>query len=97
VDDDPLEETLFGDEKSEAEQELTPSVDIPDSSDADPRLQRQFWLLVLVFNAALLAFSVGLLLVVFHGRWDDGTTAVVVGIVLFVYGYYRYRTVTQDD
>lgn len=97
MDDDPIEETLFGDEKSEAEQELAPSVDIPDSSNADPRLQRQFWVLVLVFNAALLSFSVGLLLVIFRGRWDDGSTAVVAGIVLFVYGYYRYRTVAQDD
>ena len=97
MDDDPIDETLFGDEKSEAEQELAPSVDIPDSADADPQLQRQFWLLVLVFNVALLAFSVGLMLVVFRGRWGDGMTGVTAGVVLFLYGYYRYRTVTRDE
>ena len=97
MDDDPIEETLFGDEKSDAERELAPSVDVPDGSDADPQLQRQFWLLVLVFNVALLAFSVGLMLVVFRGRMDDGLTGVAAGVVLFVYGYYRYRQVTRKD
>lgn len=88
---------LFDDEKTEAEQELAPSVDIPDGSDADPRIQRQFWLLVLVFNIALLSFSVGLMLAVFRGRWDDGTAAVAAGVVLFLYGFYRYRRVTRED
>ena len=42
---------LFGNEESEAERELAPSVDIPDESDADPQLQRQFWLLVVVLTS----------------------------------------------
>ena len=97
MDDDPIEETLFGNEESEAERELAPSVDVPDSSNADPKLQRQFWLLVLVFNAALLAFSVGLMLAVFRGRWNDGIAGVAAGIILFLYGYHRYRGVTRED
>lgn len=96
MDDDPFDEPLFDDEQSEAERELAPSVDVPDSSNADPQLKRQFWLLVLVFNVALLAFSVGLMLVAFRGRWDDGTTATAAGIILFLYGYYRYRGVTRE-
>ncbi|WP_232687509.1 DUF7322 domain-containing protein [Halobacterium zhouii] len=96
MDDDPLEETLFEDEQTDAEQALAPSVDVPDGSNADPQLRRQFWFLVVVFNVALLALSVGLMLAAFRGRWNDGLTGVAAGVILFGYGYYRYRTITRD-
>lgn len=65
-------------------------------ADADPELVRSFWVLVAVFNAAVLATSVGVLTVVFT---DDprGYAATAVGVVLFVAGYRRYRRVRDDD
>ncbi|MFB6269341.1 MAG: hypothetical protein ABEH83_05320 [Halobacterium sp.] len=88
---------LLPDEQSEAERELAPSVDVPDESDADPALQRRFWLLVLVFNVALMAVSVGAMLAVFRGQWDTGTSLVAAGLVLTAYGVYKYRVYKNAD
>lgn len=88
---------LAGDEKSDAERELAPTVDVPDESDADPELQRQFWVLVLVFNAALAAVSIGLMFVAFRGKWEFGGRIVVAGALLAAYGFYKYRAVTRKD
>ncbi|WP_232701144.1 DUF7322 domain-containing protein [Halobacterium wangiae] len=88
---------LFGNEESEAERELAPSVDVPDESDADPRLQRQFWLLVLVFNVALMAGSVGAMLAVFRNQWDTGGSLLAAGVILGLYGYYKYRVYTREE
>lgn len=88
---------LFGDEKSDAERELAPSVDVPDESDADPELLRKFWLLVVVFNVALMAASVGAMLAVFRGQWDTGGSLVTAGAILAGYGYYKYRSYTGDE
>lgn len=85
------------DEKSDAEQELAPSVDVPDGSDADPELRRQFWVLVVVFNFALGALSIGAMFVVFRGNWTLGGRLVVAGAVLAAYGFYKYRVVTRED
>jgi hypothetical protein len=63
----------------------------PDPEEADPTLRRQFWRLVAVFNVALLALAVGAMVVVFRGRWTPGVQLVAAGLVVFVYGYYRYR------
>ena len=88
---------MFGDEKSDAERELAPSVDVPDESDADPQLQRQFWLLVVVFNVAVMAVSVGAMLAVFRGQWDTGGSLVAGGAILAGYGYFKYRVYTRDE
>jgi hypothetical protein len=88
---------LFGNEESEAERELAPSVDIPDESDADPQLQRQFWLLVVVFNVALMAGSVGAMLAVFRSQWDTGGSLVAASVILTAYGYYKYRAYAGEE
>lgn len=88
---------LVSDEQSDAERELAPSVDVPEESDADPHLQRQFWVLVLVFNVALMAASVGAMLAVFRGQWDTGGSLVAAGAILTGYGYYKYRAYTAAD
>jgi hypothetical protein len=87
---------LLGDEKSDAERELAPSVDVPDESDADPELQRQFWLLVVVFNVAVMAVSVGAMLAVFRNQWDAGGSLLVAGAILAAYGYVKYRVYTRE-
>ncbi|SEW02883.1 DUF7322 domain-containing protein [Halobacterium jilantaiense] len=92
-----LDDLPFADEESEAEQELAPSVDIPDSSAASTELKRQFWSLVLVFNAALLALSVGAMLVGFQGDWDAGGSLLAAGAILSVYGSYKYRVYSRKD
>lgn len=71
----------------------TPSV--PDLSanaaNADPETARVFWVLVLVFNVALLGVSLGAMFVVFQREWELGTQLFLAGSILFAYGYYRYR------
>ncbi|GAA0273114.1 DUF7322 domain-containing protein [Halobacterium noricense] len=96
---------FLDDEPSDAEQELAPEVDvpsvdapeIPDGSDAPAGLRRRFWTLVATFNVALLAVSLGLMFVAFRGRWQYGGLAVVLGLVLFAFGYWRYQRYTGDE
>ncbi|WP_435345503.1 DUF7322 domain-containing protein [Haloarchaeobius sp. HRN-SO-5] len=82
------------------EEQLAPSVRIPGSGTPQStaegsvpgELQRRFWVLVLAFNAALLAGSLGAMLVVFRGDWTTGGRLLLAGAVCFGYGYYRLRT-----
>jgi hypothetical protein len=62
----------------------------------DSELAKQFWSLVLLFNVALFAASLGLMLVGFERRWTVGGGLLAVGIVAFVRGWYRYRSVRKD-
>jgi hypothetical protein len=82
------------------EAELAPSVRIPEAPtpestadiDAPAELQRKFWVLVLAFNGALLAGSLGALYVVFRNDWYIGGRLLAAGLVCFLYGAYRLRT-----
>ena len=82
------------------EAELTPSVRIPEAPspsspadvDAPAELQRKFWVLVLAFNGALLAGSLGGLYVIFRNDWYLGGRLLAAGLVCFTYGAYRLRT-----
>lgn len=67
-----------------------------DDSDVDPDLKKQFWSLVLIFNVALFAASLGLMLVGFEGRWRVGGALFAVGAVAFLRGWYRYKSVRKD-
>lgn len=66
------------------------------STEVPRGLQRAFWGLVLVFNIAILAFSVGVLLVVFRRSLTTGGTLVVLGTATFWYGIVRYRGYKRD-
>jgi hypothetical protein len=64
----------------------------PSENDVDPGLARRFWALVLVFNAALLALSLGAMLAVFEGNYSLGGQLLLGGAAAFGFGLYRYRT-----
>lgn len=83
------------DEESDAEAELAPSA--PSAGDAPAELQRAFWALVVVFNVALLAGSLGAMLLAFRGDLSLGGSLLVLGLGLGFYGWRRYRTVTDRD
>ena len=82
------------------EAELAPSVRIPEAPsprstadiEASAELQRKFWILVLAFNGALLAGSLGALYVIFRNDWYLGGRLLAAGLVCFIYGFYRLRT-----
>ncbi|MEF8902228.1 MAG: hypothetical protein V5A25_13565 [Halovenus sp.] len=72
---------------------LGPDVPTPPAtpSDADSEVRGMFWVLVLIANVALMAGSLGLMFIVFQGKWTPGAQLVVVGLVLGLYVYYRVR------
>ena len=77
-----------------------PIPEAPDPTDSDvdidPGTHALFWGLVLVFNAALLLLSLGVMFAAFEGNYDLGAQLFAVGAILFGYGYYRYRRFTRE-
>lgn len=94
---------MFDDDEEPPEADVLPEIpdstpdipdstpEIPDPSNASPELRRTFVRLVVVFNLAVLATGVGLLLVAFEREWRDGGALVAIGLATFAYGYWRYR------
>ncbi len=79
-----------------------PEVEIPEApdltqNDVPDDLARSFWKLVMVFNLALFALSLGPMLIIFRGQWTNGLSVFALGLGAFVYGYARYKRVTNDD
>jgi hypothetical protein len=74
-----------------------PEVDVPavDSEasgvDVDAETARGFWRLVLVFDVALLALSLGPMFIYFQGNWRRGGLLLGFGLCTFLYGVARYR------
>lgn len=56
-----------------------------------PGLRREFWLLVGLFNLALLGVGLGALLLYFRAETALGWTVLAVGIGAGAYGYGRFR------
>ncbi|MEF8829769.1 MAG: hypothetical protein V5A49_12085 [Haloarcula sp.] len=83
-------------EKSDYEPEefdpdsLGPSPPKPTSGDFESDAAGLFVKLVIVFNIALLALSLGPMLAYFEGRVDLGTRVFLVGLIAFGYGTFRY-------
>lgn len=69
---------------------------VADNDDVDPRIRTHFWLVVAVFDVALLAIAVGLTLIFLDGNRWLGDKALVGGLLLFAYGVYRYRVARAD-
>lgn len=83
-------------EKSEFEPEefdpssLGPDVPTPSSGDYQSDAAGLFVRLVVVFNVALLALTIGPMLAYFEGQVDLGLRIFLAGVILFGYGTYRY-------
>ncbi len=71
---------------------------VPDTSqnEADTDLKRRFWSLVLLFNVALFATSLGLMLIGFEGRWQFGGAMFLVGAFAFLRGWRGYQKVQRE-
>ncbi len=69
---------------------------VADSDVENPEIARQFWQLVLVFNLAVLALSVGAMFVGFRGNYDLGLKVMGVGVLAFALGLYRYYRFESD-
>lgn len=65
--------------------------------DVDPEVSRTFWRLVVVFDVAFLAMSLGPMFVFFRGDWDTGGPLFVLGAAAFVYGVREYRQYRYGD
>ena len=59
--------------------------------DVPADVAQTFWIVVIVVNAAVLAVSLGVLLVAFRGDTSTGGGLVAGGLVLFGLAYRRYR------
>lgn len=102
-DPDPFAEYGEIDEKYHEPSENALGPDVPEAPEApdladrdvDPVVEGAFWTLVVVFNVGLIAFSVGVMLVVFQGRTAFGGQVTLAGAVILGYGLYRYRSARE--
>ncbi|WP_174811766.1 DUF7322 domain-containing protein [Salinadaptatus halalkaliphilus] len=62
-----------------------------EESDVPPALLKTFWAVVLVVNGAVLAFALGLMLILFQGDLSRGGALIVGGGVLLAFAARRYR------
>jgi hypothetical protein len=94
---DPTEE--FEPEEFDPDTDIGPDgPEIPEAPDfsesaanVSPDLLRAFWKLVAIFNLALFATSLGLMLIAFRGELVRGGGVFLLGAVTFVYGYVLYQ------
>lgn len=76
----------------------TPSIPntAANAENADPETANLFWILVIVFNVAVMGLAIGPMFIVFRNRWGLGLQLFLGGAILFAYGYYRYRKFTSE-
>lgn len=81
----------------ESELPTVPAVDIPEPEpgEVSSELLGGFWVLVLLFNAALLLVSLGTLMVVFDVERPIGALVALLGLLLARRGYNRYRVLDE--
>lgn len=68
-----------------------PQVDT-DPSDADPELSKNFWAIVLLTKGAAITLPFGVLSLLTGSYTQIGHPAFVVGLVLAVSAFYRFKT-----
>lgn len=74
--------------------------DIPEAPDftnrtVDPVVEGAFWTLVVVFNIGLIVVSLGVMFIIFQGKFVFGGQITLVGCLVLAYGFYRYRSAKQ--
>lgn len=77
------------------ESDLVP--DPPDPDEIPPDVHRTFWSLVGAINVALLAGSLGIMLIGFRGEWLTGGALVAGGLVALGWSVYRYRAFKRRE
>ena len=89
------------DPEAEFRNPASDSITIPqvetDESEVPRDVKQTFWIVVLVVNAAVLAVSLGVILVVFTGDLTRGGTLLAGGLVLFGLAYRRYRRFIAEE
>ncbi|MFA9426732.1 hypothetical protein [Natronorubrum sp. A-ect3] len=88
---------LRSDLRSEFEEDETVSGLSGSETDVDSDLLTQFWALVLVVNAAVLAFALGLLFFIFESEVTYSTYLVAAGLVLTGFAFHRYRVFQRTN
>jgi hypothetical protein len=73
-----------------------PEAPNPPDGTGDNEVAALFWKLVVVFNVALLALSLGPMLAYFEGRVEFGLQVFLAGVILFGYGTFRYVQFRRD-
>lgn len=71
-----------------------PSVDAPTDDDVPGDLRATFWILVVIANGVVLAFSLGLMFIGFRGNWALGARLFAAAALLTVLGWrvhWRYE------
>lgn len=69
----------------------------PEPEEIPPDLQRTFWTIVGGLNVALLASSLGAMLIGFRGQWVVGGSLLGVGVAALIWSAYRYRGFRNRD
>lgn len=95
---DPFDEFL--EEDADRNDDLIPSVDIPEPDASGGGLDSAavglFWRLVLVFNVALFGVTVGPMILYFRRELLMGGGLLAVGVLAGVYGVVRYRRFERE-
>jgi hypothetical protein len=95
----PPPEEEIGPDLPEVDGPEIPSVEVPsvdvDYEDVPADLIRTFWILVLIANAGLLAFGLGIMFVAFRGNWDLGARLIVASGLLAILGWRIYGRIEQ--
>lgn len=89
------EETPFNRDGSESQAMSSGPSGAEDGTSTDSAppsdLRREFWILVGLFNVALLGIGLGVMLLVFEAGSDTAWPVLVGGLAAGGYGYGRYR------
>ncbi len=85
------------DEPGDGVETAAPEAEDIVDADAPAELQRDFWTLVIVADAALMALAVGLLFLVFRDNTPLGATLLVAAAGLCFYARERYRSARETD
>jgi hypothetical protein len=70
-----------------------PEIDVPTGDSdvvVDSPIAALFVLHVIIWNAVLLSFSLGVMLIYFRQDWTTGGRLIVISVILTLYGAYRW-------